>query len=528
MIPVGPLTIPPLPGPPVLTWRVPGSKSITNRALLLGALAEGKSRLEGVLESEDTAHMRVALERLGITIAATGPTTLEVKGGRSQLQAPDEPLFVGNSGTTVRFLTALAALVPGPVTLVGDEAMARRPIQDLVDGLSQLGVKIDCPTGCPPLTVHGGRLPGGRVRMRGDRSSQYFSALMLAAALAEGDVEIAIEGSLVSRPYVEITRRMAEAFGGRIDSLPGGDDGFLVRAVGAYRARPYAIEPDASSASYPFAAAAATGGRVTVLDLGPGALQGDYAFVDLLEQAGARVERGPAGTTVVGGGGLRGLEVDMHHISDTVMTLAAIAVVADGPTTIRNVANIRIKETDRLAATVTELRRLGQMVSHGEDWLRIEPRPITPAVVRSYNDHRMAMSFAILGLAHAGISIEEPACVAKTYPGFWDDLALCYAAVMTRPPVEPVDDIRRSSQSRRRLRSARALPSRRGRLSQEYRHAGRPTRRPWHRPRSTFPCWPGASPPTWRAAESMFRDRLCRAAPCACRATIRPARLPVS
>jgi 3-phosphoshikimate 1-carboxyvinyltransferase len=313
--------------------------------------------------------------------------------------------------------------------------MAVRPIQDLVDGLTQLGVRVDCPTGCPPLTVHGGRLPGGRVRMRGDRSSQYFSALLLAAGLAEADVVLEIEGSLVSRPYVEISRRMIEAFGGRIAGLGAeGRAGFGVTAVGRYAARPYVIEPDASSASYAFATAAATGGRVTVPALGTEALQGDYAFVDLLERAGARVDRAPFETTVTGGVRLRGLDVDMHHISDTVMTLAALAVLADGPTTIRNVANIRIKETDRLAATVAELRRLGQEVSHGEDWLRIEPRPITPAVVRSYKDHRMAMSFAVLGLARPGISIEDPACVAKTYPTFWADLRAVYAAAGAPAP----------------------------------------------------------------------------------------------
>ncbi|HUP83620.1 MAG TPA: 3-phosphoshikimate 1-carboxyvinyltransferase, partial [Candidatus Limnocylindria bacterium] len=333
-----------------------------------------------------------------------------------------------NSGTTVRFLTALACLVDGPVTLVGDEAMAKRPIQDLVAGLTQLGVKIDCASGCPPLTVYGGQLPGGRLSMRGDRSSQYFSALLLAGALSDGETELSIEGDLVSRPYVEITRRMVEDFGGKIEVT---EKGFWWRGGGQYTARRYDIEPDASSASYAFAFAAATGSRIRVPGLGPGALQGDYGFVDLLERMGARVERADDGTTVHGAGQLRGIDADMFHISDTVMTLAAIAPLADGPTAIRNVANIRIKETDRLAATVAELRRLGQEVSEGPDSLRIEPRPLTEAIVRSYKDHRMAMSFAILGAAsgneRAGVvSIEDPACVAKTYPEFWRDLAAAY------------------------------------------------------------------------------------------------------
>ena len=424
MFPAGPLRIPKLKRPPELTWRVPGSKSITNRALVLAALAEGESTLEGVLHSDDTRHMRSALSALGIAIEDQGPTTLLVRGGRGQLRAPKEALFVGNSGTTVRFLAALACLVPGRVTLVGDEAMARRPIQDLVDGLRQLGVQIDCQTGCPPLTIHGGRLPGGALSMRGDRSSQYFSALLMAAVLADGPVTVDISGNLVSRPYIDITRRMIEDFGGVVDVTPLG---YRVLSRSSYRARGYTIEPDASSASYPFALAAATGGTITVPGLGTSALQGDYGFLDVLARVGARVEKHQTSSTVTGTGSLHGIAVDMHDISDTVMTLAAIAPVLSGETGISNVANIRIKETDRLLATVQELERLGQVVKHGDDWLSVDPRPLTPATVHCYADHRIAMSFAVLGAAAGAVSIEDPACVAKTYPGFWADLAACYA-----------------------------------------------------------------------------------------------------
>jgi 3-phosphoshikimate 1-carboxyvinyltransferase len=406
-------------------WRIPGSKSITNRALVLAALSEGTTTLTGVLESDDTRHMQQALLELGIEVRKVSATTLEIAGGRPRLRAPKKPLFVGNSGTTVRFLTALACLVEGPVTLVGDEAMAKRPIVDLVDGLAQLGVRIECPTGCPPLTVYGGKLPGGHLKMRGDRSSQYFSALLLASALSETETILDVEGELVSRPYVEITRRMVTSFGGHIEAQ---GTGFVWRGGGSYRAQSYAIEPDASSASYAFALAAATGSRVQVPGLGPLAMQGDYRFVEVLEQVGARAEREPDATTVTGTGQLRGIELDMFDISDTVMTLAAIAPLAGGPTKIVNVANIRIKETDRLAATVAELRRLGQAVSEGPDWLSITPRPLEPALVRSYKDHRMAMSFAVLGAARSGVSIEDPACVAKTYPRFWADLAGAYPA----------------------------------------------------------------------------------------------------
>jgi 3-phosphoshikimate 1-carboxyvinyltransferase len=423
MFPAGPLVIPPLPARVDRVWRIPGSKSITNRALVLAALAEGTTLLEGVLESDDTRHMQQALLQLGIEVRQLSPTSLEIVGGRSRLRAPAQPLFVGNSGTTVRFLTGLACLVEGKVTLVGDAAMAKRPIQDLVDGLTQLGVRIECASGCPPLTIHGGKLPGGRLRMRGDKSSQYFSALLLASALSDGETELDIDGELVSRPYVEITRRMVAAFGGSIEVT---GSGFYWKGGGQYRGHRYLIEPDASSASYAFALAAATQSRIQVPGLGPLALQGDYCFVDVLSRVGAQVHKEPDATTVVGTGRLDGVDVDMFNISDTVMTLAALAPLASGPTTITNVANIRIKETDRLAATVAELRRLGQEVSEGPDWLRIVPHPLEPALVRSYKDHRMAMSFAILGAARAGVSIEDPACVAKTYPTFWRDLASNY------------------------------------------------------------------------------------------------------
>src|SRR5450432_1637941 len=299
MFPQGPLAIPKLSRPPELTWRVPGSKSITNRALVLAALADGQSLLSGVLHSDDTRHMRSALVALGASVEDTGPSTLLVHGGRARLRAPKQPLFVGNSGTTVRFLAALACLVPGPVTLVGDEAMARRPIQDLVDGMRQLGVRVECDTGCPPLTIHGGRLAGGVISMRGDRSSQYFSALLMAAGLADGAVSVDIAGTLVSRPYVDITRRMIEDFGGDAQAT---ERGFRVLPVASYRARSYRIEPDASSASYPFALAAVSGGRITVPGLGLHALQGDYAFLDVLTRLGAKVEKGEVSSTVFGSG----------------------------------------------------------------------------------------------------------------------------------------------------------------------------------------------------------------------------------
>nr|MBA3710136.1 3-phosphoshikimate 1-carboxyvinyltransferase [Planctomycetota bacterium] len=346
-----------------------------------------------------------------------------VIGGRSRLRAPSAPLFVGNSGTTVRFLSALAVLVPGRTTLVGDEHMAKRPIADLVAGLRQLGVEVECATGCPPLTIVGGRLPAGSVTMRGDRSSQYFSALLLVAGLAEGELTVRVEGDLVSRPYVDMTCRMIGEFGGAIDCDSGA---FIARGTVGYRARRYRIEPDASAASYPFALAAAGGHRLEVAGLAAETLQGDFAFVDVLRAIGARVERTALGTAVAGTGSLDGIDVDMHHISDTVMSLAAIAPLCAAPVTIRNVANIRIKECDRLAATMSELGRLGVRVESGEDWLRIHPGPLRPAEIDCHGDHRIAMSFAVLGACAGGVIISDPDCTAKTYPGFWNDLAACY------------------------------------------------------------------------------------------------------
>jgi 3-phosphoshikimate 1-carboxyvinyltransferase len=413
------LPIAPFPPGQRRTWLVPGSKSITNRAYVLAALAEGTTVLENVLESDDTRHMRGCLVALGVAIRDGAPGQVIIDGGRSRLKPAAEPLFVGNSGTTVRFLAGLAALIPGSTTFVGDEHMAKRPIADLVEGLRQLGVRVDCPTGCPPITIHGGEYRGGALRLPGNRSSQYTTALLLMAGLGERDLVITIDGTLVSRPYVDMTRRMVKDFGGLIEET---SDGFIARRTGAYRSRSYRIEPDASSASYPFALAAAGRHTITVPGLSAESLQGDYAFTDVLRAMGATVERTPHHTVVSAGGQLRGIDVDMHHISDTVMTLAAIAPLCSGPTTIRNVANIRIKETDRLAATVTELQRLGQQVEFGDDWLRITPQPLRPAAIECYADHRMAMSFGVLGAIAGGITITDPDCTSKTYPGFWRDL----------------------------------------------------------------------------------------------------------
>jgi len=413
-----------------VTWRVPGSKSITNRALILAALRNGVTELKAVLHSDDTRHMRNALGALGIQIEETGPTSLRVTGGIDKLKVPAEPLFIGNSGTSVRFLAPFCCLVPGDVTLVGDEHMAKRPLGDLVAALEEMGVEVDCPTGCPPLTIKGTGFPGGAVTMPGTKSSQYFSALMLSGGYAQQPIDIQVEGVLVSLPYVKMTMTMVHAFGvGKVTHDEAGNKFHIAPPDQSDHSATleYVIEPDASSASYPFALAAATRSAVIVPDLNASSMQGDFAFTEVLDKMGCSVEVTSEYTKVTGpskGESLKGIEVDMFHISDTVMSLAAIAPLCDGPVTIRNIANIRIKETDRLEATVNELKRLGQTVEYGEDWLKITPKlPITPANIECYADHRMAMSFAILGKAVDGVTITDKKCTAKTYPNFWEDLA---------------------------------------------------------------------------------------------------------
>jgi 3-phosphoshikimate 1-carboxyvinyltransferase len=359
--------------------------------------------------------MAAALADLGITVEADeANASFRVQGGGGTFPAREADLFVGNSGTTMRFLTALVALRDGRFRLDGVPRMRERPINDLIDALTQLGVHADAPTGYPPVVVEGGGWKGGRVRVRSDRSSQFLSGLLLAAPFARCEVTtFEIDGTLVSEPYIAMTLAMLRQWGLKFDglSVPGGQSTALTS---------YAIEPDASAASYLFAAAAITGGRVTVPGLTMDSLQGDVRFLDALEQMGCRVERSPELT--VHGGPLRGIDIDMNAISDTVMTLGAVALFADGPTTIRNVGHIRHKETDRIAALATELRRLGTAVDETADGLTITPKPLHPATIKTYDDHRMAMSLALVGLRVSGVVIDEPGCVAKTYPGFFDDL----------------------------------------------------------------------------------------------------------
>ena len=400
--------------------RVPGSKSLTNRALLIAALASGTSRLTGGLESDDTRVMRDALARLGCRVAVYGDAW-RVPGCDGHLRAPEGPLHVGNSGTTARFLTAAAALADGPVVIDGDARMRERPIADLVEALERLGVRCEMlgEGGCPPVRVLGGGLPGGPARIDARRSSQYVSAVLLAAPYAAKDVTLAFEdGVLVSRPYVELTLQIMRAFGAEARFATGG--GLHVAAGRRYSARGYAVEPDASSAAYPFCAAAIAGGRVRVEGIPRDSIQADLGLLDVLERMGCTVVRGEDFAEVRGApDGLRGIDVDMNDLPDAVLALAVVALFAKGITRIRNVSNLRIKETDRLAALECELRKLGADARAGADELTIVPGPLLPAEIDTYEDHRIAMAFALAGLRIPGVVIRNPGCVSKTWPEYF-------------------------------------------------------------------------------------------------------------
>jgi 3-phosphoshikimate 1-carboxyvinyltransferase len=378
--------------------RPPGSRSLTNRALLAAALARGESVLSGATESDDALAMREGLRALGVPIRVAG-SAWTIAGCAGRLPARGRvDVDVRASGTTARFLTAAAALAqPGAeVVLDGTARMRERPIGELAAALCALGADVETlgPRGCPPVRVRGGGLAGGRVRIDARRSSQYVSGVLLAAPCAARDVELSLEGGqLVSRPFVDLTLQLMADFGADAGWT---DDGGLRVARGGYEGRRYAIEPDAQAAVYAFAAAAIAGCRV----------RREGTTIELSAERGA----------------LTGVVCDGDPMPDAVLALAVVALFARGATEIRNVANLRIKESDRLAALEAEIRRLGGRAEAGPDWLRIEPRPLTGAAIETYADHRMAMSFALAGLVVPGVSIRDPACVAKTWPDFFDAL----------------------------------------------------------------------------------------------------------
>ena len=409
-------------GPLRATIRPPGSKSITNRALVCAALADGQSLLIGALDSEDTRVMIEALRQLGIAVERdSAAATIRIAGCGGRVPARNAELYVANSGTTVRFLAAMLTLGHGVFRLDGAPRMRQRPIEDLLAALRQLGADAvsELGSGCPPVVIRAGRLAGGRAIVAGDISSQFLSALLMAAPYASSPVQLAVEGELVSRPYLDMTLAVMASFG--VSVRAGEPCRFQIAAPQCYRARRYEIEPDASAASYFFAAAAITQGEITVEGLTQSSIQGDVAFCECLRRMGCEVRCHADRITVVGRP-LHGIEADMNAISDTVQTLGAVALFAEGATVIHGVGHIRHKETDRIHALATELRKLGATVEERDDGLKIKPGVLRGAAIDTYDDHRMAMSMALAGLVVPAVVIRNPACTAKTYPQFFRDL----------------------------------------------------------------------------------------------------------
>ena len=413
------LSIEPITRPFDAVIELPGSKSYSNRALLVAALARGRSEITRALFSDDTRYMQRALDALGVRVRADETSrSFVVDGVDGRFPASEATLEIGNAGTAARFLTAAVALGRGTFVIDGSAAMRKRPIQPLLDGLRALGVDAESreATGCPPVVVRAKGIAGGRARVRGDVSSQYLSALLMAAPYAARDVELEIEGELVSAPYVTMTLSTMAEFGVRAER--DGDRWFRVPSGQHYAARPYAVEPDASGASYFFAAAAVTGGRVVVPRLGRRSAQGDLGLLDVLARMGCDVTIDADAITVRGVTRLRAVDADFTRMGDVATTLMAIAPFADGPVT----AQTHYEESDRPVAAATELRRMGLTVDSSWDSVTIHPGPPQPCEVQTYDDHRIAMSFAVTGLRAPGIRIAGPECVSKTFPEFFDVL----------------------------------------------------------------------------------------------------------
>lgn len=424
------LPIDPLPGPFDLTHRPPGSKSLTNRALLLAALADDQSTIRHALRADDTQVMLDALGKLGFAVDDEG-ACLRVTGRAGSIPSHAAELFLGNAGTAMRSLAAAVCLDHGTFILDGVPRMRQRPIGELVNALKQLGGNISYlgEPGCPPLQVHGAGLTGGEITLRPTLSSQFITALLLAAPCMEKGLTITFDGPVTSQPYVELTIAIMADFG--VTAVPTYRQERLVGVrvpPGKYSAADYTVEPDAGSASYFMGAAAAVpGSRITIDGLGGDSVQGEAAFADALERMGAAVTQTAESTTVAAppDGVLKPIDLDGDPITDSAMTLAALAAIADGDSAIRNVGNWRVKETDRLNAMCNELNKLGCIAQVRGDDLLITPPvdgELTPSVVKTYDDHRIAMAFSVLGLARRGVTIDDPACVAKTYPQFFTDL----------------------------------------------------------------------------------------------------------
>lgn len=403
--------------------KAPASKSYTNRALLIAALSSGKTTILNPLESDDTQYMAKALECLGIDVEKEDDSYV-VYGRGGKLEASDACIFLGNSGTCMRFLATVCALVDrGHTILKGDERMSERPIADLIDALKALGVKAHSikGNGCPPILVEAGGIMGGTAKIKGDKSSQYFTSILLSAPYAKKDVTIETLGELTSKPYIDMTIASMREFGVNVEN--NNYKKLKVKAGQIYRARDYNVEGDYSNASYLFAAAAVTGSKIRVTGINPDSAQGDRGFVELLVKMGCKKSAGKDWIEITGPKSLKAItEIDMNNMPDVSMTLAVVAAFAEGITKIVNVANLRIKETDRIKATVNELRRVGIMATELDDGMIIQGGKPHGAIVETYNDHRIAMCFSVIGLVTEGIVLKDETCVSKTYPTFFEDM----------------------------------------------------------------------------------------------------------
>jgi len=406
---------------------LPGSKSLSNRVLLLAMLSEGETFIENLLDSDDVRRMIDALAKLKILYEEDRPSKkIRVKGEGGRIPVDKAELFLGNAGTAIRPLTAALTLGHGRFVLDGIERMRERPIQDLLDGLNQLGAQVRSidNTGCPPVEIIANGLPGGVTKLSGAISSQYLSAILLASPYAQTPVEIRIKDHLVSIPYVEMTIRLMNRFGVNVD-VSEDFKSFHINAPQSYKSpKTYFVEGDASSASYFLAGAAITGGTVTVIGCGTDSLQGDAQFAKIMEMMGAEVQWEANQITVRGSGNLKGIDVDMNEMPDAAMTLAVAALFAKGTTAIRNIYNWRLKETERLKAVSSELKKLGATVEEGEDYIIIEPpEKLLSAEIATYDDHRMAMAFSLAACGEVPITILDPSCVSKTFPDYFDQLS---------------------------------------------------------------------------------------------------------
>ncbi|MDI6778767.1 MAG: 3-phosphoshikimate 1-carboxyvinyltransferase [Bacteroidota bacterium] len=395
---------------------VPASKSYTNRALIISTLADGVSRIRNSSTADDSRLMIEALRKFGIVIEEM-EIELVVHGKGGKMNSPETEIYVGNAGTTMRFLVGFAALANGVTVLTGDNRMNERPISGLTKALNQLGVDIESNNGYPPLNIYGGKIKGGAINIEANVSSQFISSVLMIAPYAESDITLKLTGKVYSKPYIEMTLDVMRAFDVEVEQA---DNVYFVRSEHRYKPCNYTIENDASSASYFFGAAATTGGKIKVANLSSNSKQADIKFLDVLKKMGCEVISEPDGITVIGNK-LIGVDVDMSDMPDVVPTLAVVAVFAEGKTTIRNVAHLRYKESDRLNALATELRKLGAQVIELDDGLEITSGKLSGSEIETYNDHRIAMSFAIAGLRVPNISILNPACVKKSFPDFWEE-----------------------------------------------------------------------------------------------------------